>query len=570
MFKTKILLLIIPVVLLISCAGGKKFPPVKPVKQEDFEERIAKERAAANFIRARDYERRHLYDMALKCYENAFELEPTSDVLKDLLINAYIRAGRYEKALITLKRGILPIDSLDDKEKRLAAVLYGELKQYDKAASVTERFSIITGKDRCRLGALYEKGKNLKKSIENYLLCFEKEKSFETGMKIASLYLIDKKYEKADSFYTRLDSLYPEQKTDILNALGVSHILQGDTLSALDLFKTVLLLDSSNQQSLENVASVLINRRDYKGAISYYEKIKESDFLKDKYRKRALALLYYNANMYEKAENVFTELLSDDINNYEYHFYLGLVLREQKKYDLAEKELKQALTIKSRFADAWIHLCYLYIDKKDKEKALECAKNFNTILPENGSSWRILGFVQNSMRLFKEAAESLLKAEAYYPADPALLFELGMALERSGKKSEAELKFGKVLEINPDDHAAANYLGYMWAEQGKNLDSAQQLLEMALGKSPDNGAYLDSYGWILFMKGQYEGAKEYIQKAISKIDSDPIVYEHLGDILVKLNEIEGAKDAYNKSLELDSPNASTIREKIKKLEIEND
>lgn len=570
MIKFKTLLLIIPILILMSCAGGKQFPPAISVEQEDFEERIAKERAAANFIRARDYERRHLYDMALKCYENAFELEPKSDVLKDLLINAYIRAGRYEKALITLKRGILPIDSLNDKEKRLAAVLYSELKQYDKAASVTEKFSIITGKDRCRLGSLYEKAKNIEKSMENYLLCFEKENSFETGMKIASLYLINKKYSDADNFYAKLDTLYPERKTDILNALGVSHILQGDTLSALDLFKTVLLLDSANQQSLENVASVLINKRDYKGAISYYEKIKEKDFLKDKYRKRALALLYYNANMYEKSEEVFTELLSDDMNNYEYHFYLGLVLREQKKYDLAEKELKQALTIKSRFSDAWVHLCYLYIDKKDKEKALECAKNFNTILPENGSSWRILGFVQNSLRLFKEAAENLLKAEVYYPADPALLFELGMALERSGNLSEAELKFAKVLEINPNDHAAANYLGYMWAEQGKNLDSAQKLLEMALDKLPENGAYLDSYGWILYMKGQYKEAKEYIQKAILQIESDPIVFEHLGDILLKLNEIENAKEAYNKSLELDPPNISVIKEKIKKLEIGND
>lgn len=568
MEKYKNLLLLSILLLLVSCAGGRRqFPPVIPVKENNFEERIAKERAAANFIRARDYERRHLYDMALKCYEQARELDPESAVLKDLLISAYIRDSRYEKALIILKDGNKPIDSLDDKEKRLAAVLYAELKQYDKAASVTEKFSIVTAKDRCRLGVLYENAHDVENSIKNYKICFEKEPAFETGMKIASLYMYNKAVDSAENMYVMLDTLYPERKTEVLNALGISHIIKGDTLSAMDLFKTVLVLDSVNKESLENIASILISKKDYKGAIEYYEKIPEGDYLEDKYRKRALALLYYNADMYEKAEDLFTDLLSDDINNYEYHFYLGLVFREQKKYDLAEKELKQALTIKSRFPDAWVHLCYLYIDKKEMEKALDCAQNFNSILPENGSSWRILGFVLNSMKKFSDAAEKLKKAQEYYPTDIALLFELGMALERSGKNIEAESKFSKVLEINPEDHAAANYLGYMWAEQGKNLDSAQTLLEMALEKAPDNGAYLDSYGWIFYKKGDFKKAEEFIMKAIKAIENDPIVFEHLGDIKVKLNKIKEAVDAYKKALELDSPNSEKIEAILQKIEV---
>lgn len=561
----KFLLLSLIALLFFSCAGRRDFPPTLPVQNDNFEERIAKERAAENFIRARDFERRRLPEMALKWYEIARELDPKSQVLKELLINAYIRDGSYEKALITLKDGILPIDSLDDKEKRLAAVLYSELKQYDKAASVTESFSVITAQDRCRLGSLYEKNGDKKKSLENYNLCFDIEPTFETGMKIASLYLQTKQYLKAEDMYVSLDTLYSEKKTEVLNALGVSHILKGDTLSAMDLFQTVLLIDSLNQQSLENIASVLISKRDYDSAITYYEKLSDSDYLKNKYQKRALALLYYNAKMYKKAEGLFKELLSTDKNDYEFHFYLGLVFREQKIYDLAELELKKALTIKSRYPDAWIHLCYLYIEMKEKEKAYQCAEDFNNILPENGSSWRIMGYVLNTMRKFKEAAEKLKKAEAYYPADPGLLFELGMALERSGNILEAEKKFAKVLEINPQDHAAANYLGYMWAEQGKNLDSAQVLLEMALEKLPDNGAYLDSYGWILFMKGDYKQAKDFILKAIKHIDSDPVVFEHLGDIHVKLNEIKEAKEAYKKSLELKPEKPESIKQKLNNL-----
>jgi Tfp pilus assembly protein PilF len=106
----------------------------------------------------------------------------------------------------------------------------------------------------------------------------------------------------------------------------------------------------------------------------------------------------------------------------------------------------------------------------------------------------------------------------------------------------------------------------MWAEKGMKLDSAKALLESALSRDPDNGAFLDSYGWIFFQLGAMEKAYEYILKAVVRIHNDAVVFEHMGDILSRRNDREGALKAYKRSLEYNPDNGDIVREKIIDLE----
>ena len=50
---------------------------------------------------------------------------------------------------------------------------------------------------------------------------------------------------------------------------------------------------------------------------------------------------------------------------------------------------------------------------------------------------------------------------------------------------------------------------------------------------PNNGTYLDTYAWILFMEERYADAKTYIDQALKNRDStadNSTVIEHAGDI----------------------------------------
>ncbi len=71
-----------------------------------------------------------------------------------------------------------------------------------------------------------------------------------------------------------------------------------------------------------------------------------------------------------------------------------------------------------------------------------------------------------------------------------------------GDLPQAEEWLEQVLDEFPDDEGALNDLGYLWADQNKELQRAKRMIEKAVNAEPDNVAYRDSLGWVLFRLGQ--------------------------------------------------------------------
>ena len=87
--------------MLFGCAS-RQFPLVHPIPEVSRKE-IARQRAENSFIKARDYERRGLYHMAERFYEMAYELDPDSKVLRNLVANQYLLSQKYKRALVLIK-----------------------------------------------------------------------------------------------------------------------------------------------------------------------------------------------------------------------------------------------------------------------------------------------------------------------------------------------------------------------------------------------------------------------------------------------------------------------------------
>jgi tetratricopeptide (TPR) repeat protein len=105
-----------------------------------------------------------------------------------------------------------------------------------------------------------------------------------------------------------------------------------------------------------------------------------------------------------------------------------------------------------------------------------------------------------------------------------------------------------VLAREPDDPAALNFLGYLWADHDRNLQQAVTYIRRALEQDPDNGAYLDSLGWAYYRLGRLEEARGLLQKAVLQTNGDPVVHEHLGDVYKALNLKTLALDEYRRSV----------------------
>jgi tetratricopeptide (TPR) repeat protein len=149
-----------------------------------------------------------------------------------------------------------------------------------------------------------------------------------------------------------------------------------------------------------------------------------------------------------------------------------------------------------------------------------------------------------------------------HPDEIRYLFMLGSAYERSEMPDSAAAQFEKILSINPDHAQTLNYLGYMWADLGINLDKSKQMIERALQIDGNNGAYLDSYGWVLYKMGKYRDAEAQLRKAIQMIPGeDSVLFDHLAEVCYALGQYDEAKENWKKALALD-PDNTEIKEKL--------
>ncbi len=129
-------------------------------------------------------------------------------------------------------------------------------------------------------------------------------------------------------------------------------------------------------------------------------------------------------------------------------------------------------------------------------------------------------------------------------------FSLSNVYVQKGELRKGEEILEKVFEVNPDNPQVNNDLGYLWADQGKNLEQAEKMIRKALTVEPENGAYLDSLGWVLFKLGRYEEAIPPLEQATQKIlGGDATGWDHLGDALLKAMRVEKAVEAWKTALQ---------------------
>ena len=136
-------------------------------------------------------------------------------------------------------------------------------------------------------------------------------------------------------------------------------------------------------------------------------------------------------------------------------------------------------------------------------------------------------------RIEKECHNAIVRYENVAREKPRLADihrKLGMCYEQTDQPHKAEAAFAKALELNPNDSGALNYLGYWWADEGRNLEEAIELITRAVELHPDNGYYADSLGWIYFKIGEADKAVIWLEHAIQLAPDDAVIHDHLGDV----------------------------------------
>jgi tetratricopeptide (TPR) repeat protein len=131
-------------------------------------------------------------------------------------------------------------------------------------------------------------------------------------------------------------------------------------------------------------------------------------------------------------------------------------------------------------------------------------------------------------------------------------------------KKDAYAAYDSSLVYNADNISTLNNYAYYLSEEHAQLDKAEEMSYKTVKAEPNNSTYLDTYAWILFIKGKYTQALIYIDNAMKNGGStSDVVTEHCGDIHAQTGDMEGAVKYWKKAVAMGSK-SKTIKQKIAK------
>ena len=224
---------------------------------------------------------------------------------------------------------------------------------------------------------------------------------------------------------------------------------------------------------------------------------------------------------------------------------LGLALYLDPQIDSARFLLAQALYEMEQYQAALAKLdgidvagtwgqpqLLLRVDLERRDNMTGAIALMQTAVDKDGDNALLrkeLGDLYRMSDQFEKARDAYLMALDLGLASGDLDRNLGISYEQLEQDQPAEDRFKAALAKNPNDPYTLNYLGYWWADDGRNLKEAIKLIEQAVRLRPRSGYFVDSLGWVHYKLGNYDLAVAFLEKATILEPMDAVITGHLGD-----------------------------------------
>ncbi len=243
-------------------------------------------------------------------------------------------------------------------------------------------------------------------------------------------------------------------------------------------------------------------------------------------------------------------------------FSYGTQCLEQDQYTEASKAFADCLATDPNAEDADDIRYYLAVAQQLDKNYEESLATIDTALSGNPDSLSLAlrrpSLLRTAGRILQahDALVELIstfKATAVEDEDAEYeLFDARLTLSslcvELGNIEAAEKWLFEALGDFPLDAGAKNDLGYLWADQGKFLELAKQMIDSAVLQEPDNVAYLDSLGWVLFRLDRADEAIRPLEQATAGDEIDGILLDHLGDVYQAAGRSEDALKTWQRAL----------------------
>ncbi|PHR94405.1 MAG: hypothetical protein COA69_02070 [Robiginitomaculum sp.] len=278
---------------------------------------------------------------------------------------------------------------------------------------------------------------------------------------------------------------------------------------------------------------------------------------------------YARQKQFEAAEMFLRLALELDPENDKARLFLGSVLEDvDRKQDALNLYMRipadSPYTVSARLSEA-----NLMFEKDENDAAIKTLESVHASHPSRitqdalGRAYLILADYEQALPYYEALIAEMSDEELAQNPQPRYL--RGICLERLDRWQEAVEEFEYVLEHQPENADALNYLGYTWVDKGVELTKAFDMIRLAVELDPNSGAIVDSLGWAHYKLGQYEDALVQLENAVERSPSSATIVDHLGDVYWKLGRIREAGYQWRRARDLD-PTEKELKEIKAKLE----
>jgi tetratricopeptide (TPR) repeat protein len=244
---------------------------------------------------------------------------------------------------------------------------------------------------------------------------------------------------------------------------------------------------------------------------------------------------------------------------------LSFVANHQDNYVRQEEMLKLALDLYKSDLLVWQ---FLLENQKQQRKWNDLVKYANEALelyPTDAEVYYYAGLGYLKLQDYTKSLELLSTGRDLVIEDPELLSQfyssLGSVYFKTDNWTECQNSFEQALIQNPDNATGLNNYAYYLALKKVQLDKALGIIQYAVSMQPNNAIYLDTFGFVLFQKKQYQNALVQLEIAAGIVQTDQEIWEHLGDTYFMLGNEAKALECWNKALTL-NPTHSKLKEKV--------
>ncbi len=447
--------------------------------------------------------------LAIAVQENLYKRYPEKEEIYSRLVTLYQYTGQYPKAIEML-------NAMEEREGKSMEIsmekfrMYVQMKQMDNAyAEINALIKEYPEEDRYQviLGNLYESNNEQEKALQLYNEILEKD-SNNLSARLSLLDYYTDHNEDSLAYITSMQLLKNPQlqfkiRCNIMRDYAIKH--DSDSVQVIRTFREVL-------QALPEEADTHL-------FVASYMEVKNQPA--------------------DSIETIYRHILSVEPDNALARLYLLRSTLKRNDYEGAIQICLPALDYNREEIEFYFYLANAYYILNREQEAFDiCGKGLEYITENTLSS---------------------LSSDMY-----ALYGDISYSMN---KKELCFNSYEKSIAYNPDNIGCLNNYAYYLSEENRDLDKAEEMSFRVIKAEPNNTTYLDTYAWILFMKGEYDDAKRYIDKAIGadketdSIAVNPEIFSHAGDIYYKCGEPDTAVHYWSLAESIES--TALLRKKIR-------